>query len=375
MKTNFRSTHLIQILTLFEKQRLPLDVVLRFYFKEHKSLGSHDRRYITETIYRLIRWKGLVDALAKGDTSWEKRVDVIEQLSPLSLLKDSTIPLEHRVSFPKDYLDLLIAQWGEPKATEFCLASNTPAPTTIRTNIHKITRQELFARLEKHHQVSLGQFSPLAIHFAQRVNFLTLDEFKEGLFEVQDEASQLAALQVAVKPKEQFLDYCAGSGGKSLAIAPQMQGKGQIYLYDIRPKALAEAKKRLQRAGIQNGQIVSSEEQKNSLLGKMDWVLVDAPCSGSGTLRRNPDMKWRFSKEELLATAELQRKIFTEALNFVKPKGHIVYATCSIFTQENEDQIKYFTENLPVTCSSTPFSSFPSEKGMDGFYSIILQKT
>lgn len=375
MKTPFRSTHLIQALTLFEKQRLPLDVFLRFYFQENRSLGSHDRRYITETIYRLIRWKGLVDALAKGDSNWEKRLSIIEQLSPLSLLQDDNIPLKDRVSFPKPYFDLLVKQWGEEKAIKFCLASNTAAPTTIRTNVHKISREELFAKLKKHHEVSLGSHSPLAIHFAQRVNFLVLDEFKEGLFEVQDEASQLASLQVGVKPKEQFLDYCAGSGGKSLAIAPQMQGKGQMHLYDIRPKALAEAKKRLARAGIQNAQIITSEEQKKSLKQKMDWVLVDAPCSGSGTLRRNPDMKWRFSTEELLATTQLQRKIFTEALEFVKPKGHIVYATCSVFVQENEDQVKYFTENFPVVCASTPFISFPSEKGMDGFYSIILQKT
>jgi 16S rRNA C967 or C1407 C5-methylase (RsmB/RsmF family) len=376
MKENFRSFHLLEVLKNFEKQALPLDIFLRFYFKEHRALGSHDRRHISEILYRWIRWKSLVDVISGPDSSLEKKIEITEQINPLLLLKNSSIPLEHRLSFPKAYLDLLIEQWGEEKTIQFCLSSNTSAPTTIRTNLQKITREALFTKLSKSHDVSLTPFSPLGIQFSRRVNFLTLDEFKEGLFEVQDEASQLASLQVKAQPKEHFLDYCAGSGGKSLAIAPQMHNKGQIYLHDIRPKALAEAKKRLQRAGIQNAQIVLPEElHKKNLYGKMDWVLVDAPCSGSGTLRRNPDMKWRFSKENLISTIALQKEIFSKALEFVKTGGHIVYTTCSVFFQENEEQVKYFIENFPVIAKNNPFSSLPSENGMDGFYSIVLQKT
>ncbi len=123
-----------------------------------------------------------------------------------------------------------------------------------------------------------------------------MPEFKQGLFEVQDEGSQLIANLMDPTPGDQVMDYCAGSGGKTLAFAPKMQHRGQIYLHDIRPWALDEARKRLKRAGIQNAQVVLPEDPKlNKLRGKMDWVLVDAPCTGSGTFRRNPDMKWKFS--------------------------------------------------------------------------------
>lgn len=376
MYTKFRNFHLLQVLQTFEKQKLPLDVFLRIYFRNHKAIGSHDRKYITETLYTMIRWKELVDFFCLENKSWERRLEILENLIPENHLQDTKIPIHVRVSFPKTYFDFLSEQIGEEKAISFCLASNTSAPTTIRTNILKISPEHLLQRLKLSQLVSTGTFCPLAIHFQRRVNFLVLPEFKEGLFEVQDEGSQLAASLVAVKPGDHFLDYCAGSGGKSLAIAPNMQGKGQLYLHDIRSQALLEAKKRLHRAGIQNGQIVFPEnlETKN-LLKKMDWVLVDVPCSGSGTLRRNPDMKEKFSLEELQKTVQMQREIFTKALAFVKPKGHIVYTTCSIFPIENEQQVEYFIKNLPVTLTNKSFSSSPSLGGMDGFYSIVLQKS
>jgi 16S rRNA (cytosine967-C5)-methyltransferase len=376
MYIQFRNTHLLQVLETFEKQRLPLDVFLRIYFKNNKAIGAHDRRYIAETLYSMIRWKGLIDHFCKEDQSWKKRLEVLETLIPEDHIQDTNIPLHDRVSFPKVYFDFLTEQIGEEKAISFCLSSNTPAPTTIRANALKTTRDQLFQRLKLSQPVKIALTSPLAIHFARRVNFLILPEFREGLFEVQDEGSQLAALEVAAKPGDHVLDYCAGSGGKTLAIAPQMKGKGQIYLHDIRSQVLSEAKKRLNRAGIQNVQTVFSEDlKKKNLNQRMDWVLVDAPCSGSGTLRRNPDMKWRFSFEDLKRTIQSQRDIFTKALTFVKPKGHIVYTTCSVFPMENEDQVKYFTENLPVTAISPPFQSTPSSGGMDGFYSIVLQKS
>jgi len=375
MYINFRNSHLLSILKTFEGQNLPLDRFLSNYFKENKAVGSHDRKYIAETVYTVVRWKGLLDFFCKGGISWEKRVATLENFHPESYLNDVSIPQEHRVSFPKRYFDFLCSELGEEKAVSFCLASNYPAPTTIRTNTIKITRDALLQRLQKTERVSAGNLSPPAIHFAKRVNFLVLPEFKEGLFEVQDEASQLAALYADVRPGYQILDYCAGSGGKSLAIAPGTEGKGQIYLHDIRKHVLLEAKKRLQRAGIQNAQIVFSEElESKNLSGKMDLVFVDAPCSGSGTLRRNPDTKWKFDPKDLERTVELQRDIFKKALTFVKPKGYIVYATCSVFPTENEKQTEYFLKNFPVVQIKAPFSSITTKEGPDGFYSIVLQK-
>lgn len=375
MTLNFRNSHLSYILKAFETERLPLDVFLRLYFKSNRSIGSHDRKYIAETTYKMVRWQGLVDFFCKEDLSFEKRIQVLEGLDPESHLEDDSIPIHTRLSFPKEYFTFLSDQIGEAKAKEFCLESNFPAPITIRTNTAKISRDELFSRLSKTQEVTLGSFSPAAIHFANRVNFLILPEFKEGFFEAQDEASQMASFHVGVKPGDHFLDYCAGSGGKSLAIAPQMHGKGQLYLHDIRTNILVEAKKRLNRAGIQNMQIIQTEDlKKKNLHGKMDWVLVDAPCSGSGTLRRNPDMKWKLDLKNLENTVSLQREIFAKALTFVKPKGHIVYATCSVFPLENDDQVDFFLKEFPVKLASPPFKSFPSRGGMDGFYSVVLQK-
>jgi len=369
----FRSFHLVQILRLFTESTLPIDLFLKRYFASHKAIGAHDRRYITERVYKAIRWQGLLSFLSKN-SSWEEKLPLLEQLDPTSWLSVETIPLHDRWSFPESYVTFLQEQLGEEKAKKFCLISNHQAPTTIRTNALKTTREALFIKLKQHHDVVLGEHCPFAISFKERVNFLTLSEFREGLFEVQDEGSQLLSLYVPVKPGDQFLDFCAGSGGKTLAIAPKMQGRGQIYLYDIRHKALLEAKKRLYRAGIQNAQIVQKDSLP-SLLGKMDVVLVDAPCSGSGTLRRNPDMKWKFSLSSLQATIELQRTIFAEALSFVKPGGWIIYATCSIFPKENEEQLHYFLQNYQVRSGPPPFSSFPSAQGMDGFYAVALQKS
>lgn len=375
MTTKFRNTHFLSIFKAYETQHLPLDVFLKKYFQSNHSIGSHDRKYLSELAYKMLRWEGLVSFFCKEDKSWEAKLNILQTLEPEAHLQNAAIPLHHRVSFPEKYFLFLCEQIGEEKTLEFCLESNFPAPTTIRANTIKTSRDDLLQRLQKNHNVIAGLFSPLAIHFPQRVNFLVLPEFKEGLFEVQDEASQLAALQVCAKPGDHVLDYCAGSGGKTLAIAPQMQGKGQIYITDIRSHILLEAKKRLKRAGIQNVQILDPDtRKKNSLRNNMDWVLVDAPCSGSGTLRRNPGMKWKFSQEDLQNTILLQRTIFAEALAFLKPKGKIVYTTCSVFPEENERQIEYFIKTHSLKQISPAFSSFPTRGGMDGFYSAILQK-
>lgn len=375
MTSKFRTTHLFQILTLLEQQKLPMDVFVKNYFKEHKSIGSHDRKYLTETLYALIRWKGLVDFFCKDNTSWENRVSIFENLYPEEQLHNAQIPLHTRLSFPKNYFDYLCKFIGEKKTQEFCLESNYAAPTTIRSNPLKISREALLSRFQGIYDCTAGTTSPFAIHFSQRVNFFTLPEFKEGYFEVQDEGSQLAALEVQALPGDHVLDYCSGSGGKTLAIAPSMKGKGQIYLHDIRPHILVEAKKRLKRAGIQNAQFVNVQDpNKKKLRHRMDWVLTDVPCSGSGTLRRNADMKWKFQEENIKELVQIQRKIFEEAFSFLKPEGHIVYATCSVLPEENDLQIAFFLENFPLRLVKPPFQSFPKRGAMDGFYSATLQK-
>jgi len=224
---------------------------------------------------------------------------------------------------------------------------------------------------EKGYAIEKTPRSPAGIVFKQKISFSHLEEFQQGLFEVQDEGSQLLAFLVHAEPGDHVLDFCAGSGGKTLAFAPKMEGQGQIYLHDIRPKALQEAKKRLKRAGIQNYQIASPKTLKR----KMDWILVDAPCSGTGTIRRNPDMKWRFSPDRLSDLVEQQREIFDQALSCLKPGGTLVYGTCSLLKQENEEQAQFFLERYPHVKTGPVLCTLPSSGKMDGFYGVAFKKT
>ena len=375
MNKNFRETHLLKILNNFSLQSLPLDVHLRNYFKSHKSIGSHDRKFLAETIYSLFRWLGLVDYMCQKDHSWEKRIEVFKNLHIEDIRKSKVLPDHIAVSFPRALYEIFAKDFGKEIADELCLISNTQAPTTIRANPLKTSREHLLNLWRGKYQVKECDASPLGIIFLKRENFFGMPEFKDGLFEVQDEGSQLISFLVKAKPGQQVLDFCSGSGGKTLGFAHHLGGKGQIYLHDIRPFALAEAKKRLKRAGIQNSQIMEyNDSKKKRLKNSMDWVLVDGPCSGSGTLRRNPDMKWRFDPSTLPDLIQEQRDIFKEALSFVKPGGHIVYSTCSILPEENSKQIEYFISHFDLTLVEPPLETFPSLGGMDGFYGAILQK-
>ena len=203
------------------------------------------------------------------------------------------------------------------------------------------------------------KFSPCGIEFHKRINFFELEEFKAGFFEVQDEGSQLMADLVDAAPGQSVLDYCAGSGGKTLAFAPKMQEKGQIFLHDIRPFALQEARKRLRRAVIQNAQIVLPDHQNlKRLKKKMHWVLVDVPCTGTGTMRRNPDMKWNFTRETLERLMGQQRTIFEKALSFMRPDGRIVYATCSLLKESKSGSVRTLPQNISFGKSRGLLSKF-----------------
>jgi 16S rRNA C967 or C1407 C5-methylase (RsmB/RsmF family) len=374
MQHPFRNHHILQALHDYEKQSLPMDSVLRNYLRQHTAIGSKDRTFIADTIYSMIRWQGLLDQICTAPLSWEKRLEAYFSDEFTRAQKDESLPPYVRVSFPKELFDLLSATYGESSAENICRVSNTSAPITVRANTLKISRDDLLARWKDRYQVVPCHDSSCGITFRKRENFLTFIDFKEGLFEVQDEGSQLLAALVQPTPGNLVLDFCAGAGGKTLAFAPTTQGKGQIYLHDVRPKALAEARIRLKRAGIQNAQTLESTDEKKlkSLKKKMDWVLVDAPCSGVGTLRRNPDMKWRFNVENLKKVVGQQRTIFEKALSFLSPNGHIVYATCSLLREENEEQTEHFLKTYPLELVKE-LKTLPAEGGMDGFYGVVFK--
>jgi 16S rRNA (cytosine967-C5)-methyltransferase len=375
MKKPFREYHTLEIFHAFGMQAGPLDLFLRNYFRSHKAVGAKDRKEIAETVYGIIRWQELLDhIIGASPASWEQRYRRFSHFSPEDYLADESLPWHVRLSFPQAFFQFLVEQLGEERAIPFCQASNDSAPTTVRTNALKIARDALLLQWQNAFAVSACKYSPHGITFHKKINFFGLPEFKSGLFEVQDEASQLIADLVAASPGDQVLDFCAGSGGKSLAIAAKMGGKGQLYLHDVRPSVLQEAKKRLHRAGIQNAQtLLATAPHKNALKNDMDWVLVDAPCSGTGTLRRNPDMKWKFDKSILDRLIEEQRAIFREALRFMKSNGKIVYATCSILPMENEAQAAFFEKEYGLRQINT-FSSSPKKGEMDGFFGIVFTK-
>ncbi len=375
MKISFPEHHLFQLLKQFENQYLPLDLFLSNYFRAHRALGSKDRQLIAHAIYGMTRWRSLLDHLAGPTPTWEQRYALFRSFQPASYLLANAIPLHVRVSFPKDLLTLLIENYGHEKAIYLCQVCNTEAPITVRINPLKITREALLEKWKPIYEITACEQAPYGIQFKKRIPLVATPEFKEGLFEIQDEASQLVASLVKGKPGQHILDFCAGAGGKSLALAHCLENKGQIYLHDIRPAILEQARRRLKRAGIQNAQIIPAEHPNlEKLKGKMDWVLVDVPCSGTGTLRRNPDQKWKFTLPLLNNLVEQQRAIFQQALSFLKPKGSIIYATCSLLKAENENQVDYFMKHLKLELASPLFISSLSYGGMDGFFAAHLTK-
>jgi 16S rRNA (cytosine967-C5)-methyltransferase len=373
IKRPYREHHLLELLYGYEQQTLPLDRYISDYFRANKALGSKDRGEIAETAYALIRWQILMDWLIGQPTSWEKRLDFYKSHDLTTFLNDVSIPQHVRLSFPEDLYNLIAASLGET-ANEVCLASNYPAPTTVRINSMKTNRDEQLHKWLADYEVAATQHSPNGINFIKKVNFYVMPEFKEGIFEVQDEGSQLLAGLVNAKPGDLVMDYCSGSGGKTLAFAPAMQNKGQIYLHDVRPYVLEECRKRLRRAGIQNAQVVLENDPKlKKLKKKMDWVLADVPCSGTGTLRRNPDMKQKITSEMVQRLQGQQRMIFEKALSYLKPGGRIVYGTCSLLRNENQDQIAHFMKTYHLELEGEIFQSLPKSGGMDGFFGVVLK--
>jgi 16S rRNA (cytosine967-C5)-methyltransferase len=370
----FRDYHLLSLLEGFENSKLPLDLFISLYFKDHKALGSKDRAYISDTVYALIRHLGLIDQLV-ATPSWSLRLDCYKKLEPIEEKNFPSLPLHHQVSYPKNLFDLICKNYGIDQAISLCKICNTKAPTTVRVNTLKIDRDSLLQKWQNEYKVIPCSQAKNGITFLEKIHFFSLPEFKLGYFEIQDEASQLVSELLDIQEGDLVLDYCAGAGGKSLAIAPYMRGSGQLFLHDIRKKALLDAKERLKRAGVQNYQILfNDEEQKQKKLKKkINKIFVDAPCSGTGTLRRNPDMKWRFKEEDLKSLIGEQRNIFEKALSFLAPKGLIVYATCSLLNEENEEQTAHFAKTYNLEVVKT-FKSLPSIGGMDGFYAACFKK-
>lgn len=289
-------------------------------------------------------------------------------------------------SFPDDLYEMFLKESGREAAIRLMKALNTQAPVVIRANLLQTTRQKLKKKLEDEGIVAQEtHFSPYGLILPHRMNFESLACFKQGWFEVQDEASQLATMMVGARPGETILDACAGGGGKSLLMAMQMNDKGRIVAYDPSEVKLRNLKKRAERAGVRCINIISqrNEGKLEGYRGRCDAVLIDAPCSGTGTLRRNPDLKWRMMKSERKRFASLQLALLEKYAEWLKPGGRLIYVTCSVLKCENKDVVDAFIakSNFEIVKIKQDHSFIseegflkilPCETDMDGFFACVL---
>ena len=340
----------------------PADETLSRYFRSHRALGQTERAFVAESVFAVLRRKRSLEAAAG---SGEPRLLVAaalvrvlgysgralagllddELIARLRGAKAESFPPAVRAELP-DWLWLrLVAAHGEAEAMRLAQALANPAPLDLRVNLARAGRDEVLAQLQASGlEARATPYSPAGIRLAGKPPINRHPLFKEGLIEVQDEGSQLIAWLLAPRRGEMIADYCAGAGGKTLAAAALMRGTGRIYAFDTSPKRLASLAPRAARAGITNVHSVVLANRGNAgqdarvkrLAGKLDRVLDDAPCSGFGTLRRNPELKWRYGETAVAELAAKQARILAAASRLVKPGGRLVYATCSILQDENE---------------------------------------
>lgn len=378
-----RVRHLENALGLFEQSRrtetpfLPLDLFLRRYFQAHTFLDNKDRAWISDKTYELYRWRGLIDHLTPQPHTWVNRMRTFFMSDRWrSQTQNNKLPYHVRCSFPLELYKRLETNLGTKVASELCDILNEPAMTFLRVNTAKISRDKVHSFLSSRSvPVEKTLTSQVGLMLSSKQKLLDLPEYKLGYFEIQDESSQLISQQVDAKPGDLVMDYCAGSGGKALCFAPPMLNRGQVFLHDVRDTKLFESRRRFRKAGVNNYTILpTSHPLLLKLRGKMDWVLVDAPCSQTGALRRNPDMKWTYSDERLWRWVAQQREIFEVALKYLKDDGKIVFATCSVLEEENAQQVRFFCEKFGLYLSQPPLHVLPQSKGLDGFFCATMER-
>ncbi|SRX75067.1 RsmB/NOP family class I SAM-dependent RNA methyltransferase [Aequorivita antarctica] len=390
----------IDSLDLIFNENKQADKVLKNTLKRDKRWGARDRGFIAETTYDIVRWKRLYSEIAEVREPFD-RPNLFRLFTVWATLNGIAIPewkqfedtptrrikgkfdelskiRKYRESIP-DWLDELGQKELGKKWDKEIAALNQQADVVLRVNTLKTTVEKLqneLADLEIETEILKGY--PDALKLKERGNVFTTDAFKNGLFEVQDASSQKVAEILDAKPGMRVIDACAGAGGKSLHIATMMENKGQLIAMDIYENKLNELKRRARRNDIFNieTRVIDSTKVIKKLIDKADKVLIDAPCSGLGVLRRNPDAKWKLQPEFLDKIRATQKELLDSYSRMVKPGGQLVYATCSILPSENELQVKGFLsreEGKDFTLLSEE-KIMPSKSGFDGFYISLLQK-
>ena len=338
----------------------PADALLSKFFRENRKLGLKDRNVIAETTYTILRhYIKLTKVVAAKNSftligyTWVKLLGVgrheIRELRTINLGELDKLPeLDMNVvELPEWVIQRLSANLTPDEITELAKAMTKQAPLTLRVNTIKTSRNDVLAAFsEQGIKVKPTVFSPYGVKLNDRAALIKNELFLQGLIEVQDEASQLAGLLLEPKRGDMVVDFCAGSGGKTLLFGMLMKNSGRIYAFDVNERRLGNLTPRLARSGLSNvyPQLITSENDSKikRLAEKMDRVFVDAPCLGLGTLRRNPDLKFRQNEQGLAEINVKQLDILTAASRLVKPGGVLVYATCSILRAENQDVVEIF---------------------------------
>jgi 16S rRNA (cytosine967-C5)-methyltransferase len=413
-------------------------------FRARRRLGGRERRFVAETLFGMVRHARRVDeALAAGglraapDRSFGQASGQILDRARLlafftleaGLTPDEAARCQLRTRRPIDWAQVaaiddhiaresnaarriarahslpdwlaraLVADHGD-EAEPLAAALNRRAPMTIRVNTLAAERDAVAAELAAAGlDTAPGRYAPTALHVLSRTNLFALDGFRRGAFEAQDEGSQLVAELVAPPPKARVVDYCAGAGGKTLAMAAIMGNKGRVIAADVDSRKLSELRRRARRAGVSTVQTAVIEPDGAfdralaAIDGKAHRVLVDAPCTGVGALRRNPEAKWRLREADLARLPALQFDILSAALSLVAPGGRLVYATCTVLRAENDDVIDRLCaahpglERMPIKAiwgveRAAPLSDAdgaclrltPHRHGTDGFFAAVLRR-
>jgi 16S rRNA (cytosine967-C5)-methyltransferase len=397
----------------------PADGLVSLFFRKHKALGARERHALAETAYAVLRQRLLWANLAQsghGPTerrlailAWQGQPHVLQvALSPEETawlercrkLDLTTLPDKLRHNLPDWLSGALQAQLAPAEFWALVDTLSGTAPLDLRVNSVKAKRETVLATLQAAGvEVQPTPYSPLGLRIPGKPALQKMPIYIEGHVEVQDEGSQLLALLTGAKRGEMVVDFCAGAGGKTLALGAMMRNTGRLYAFDVSGHRLENLKPRLARSGLSNvyaTQIAHENDDRiKRLRGKIDRVLVDAPCSGLGTLRRNPDLKWRQSPQAIAELQVKQRAILESAARLLKPGGRLVYATCSLLPAENEEVAAAFADSHPdmvqldaaealtqagvaeAASLVTPAGHlrlWPDRHATDGFYAVAWQK-
>ncbi len=432
--------HAEELLGIVQNSRLPADSLIDSFFRSRRYLGAHDRRFLAETLYGTLRHLSRCESIAQKATGtftdklseqdrrlWviaaylavvERKKDLpvsaLEQkiqseglrtkaAEVLSLLQNSDVVVPDdpvlRIaalySFPEWMTARFVAEFGPEEAEQLCGVLNSPASLTLRVNTLKNSVEECQKTLEGMGVETVrAARSPVGLHVPRRRNLFQLEAFRNGLFEVQDEGSQLLPLFIDPKPTDKVLDACAGAGGKALQLSALMKNRGEIFAADINAVRLEKLKVRARRAGAFNIRTLATEDlldRSADFEHGFDCIFVDAPCTGLGTIRRNPGMKWSVTEQSASELSLKQNSILAAHEKFLKPGGLLYYATCSVLREENEAVVEAFLQQhrhfslvdagplarksgLEAYVEKGFFRLWPHRHDTDGFFCAVVQK-